>query len=181
MIKSQNHILNELLVLHAQDGDMKSFSLLVKRWHPALLKQAYRLTRNDEASLDIVQESWHAIARGIAGLNSPAAFKTWAYRIVSNKSANWIKEQQRRRINESAYDPTDDSDTDVAESRQKITKALERLPTSTRALLSMFYTENHTVKEISEILGVNQGTVKSRLFYARKTLKEEYEKLNREL
>jgi RNA polymerase sigma-70 factor (ECF subfamily) len=179
MIKSQNHILNELLVLHAQDGDMKSFSLLVKRWHPALLKQAYRLTRNDEASLDIVQESWHAIARGIAGLNNPAAFKTWAYRIVSNKSANWIKEQQRRRINESEFDPIDDGDY-ADSSRQQITKALQRLPTSTRALLSMFYTDSHSVKEISEILGVNQGTVKSRLFYARKTLKEEFEKLNKE-
>jgi RNA polymerase sigma-70 factor (ECF subfamily) len=175
-----HHIFDELLVIKAQQGDMEAFSLLVKRWHPALLKQAYRLTRNDEASLDVVQESWHAIAKGMGSLNNPAAFKTWAYRIVSNKSANWIKEQQKRRANENEYDVIEDAVSELDNSQNQIRKALARLPLETRALLSMFYIESHSVKEISRILGVNEGTVKSRLFYARKTLKEEFENLNKE-
>ncbi len=48
---AQKHILDELLVMRTQNGDMEAFSLLVKRWQPALLKQAYRLTRDDEAAL----------------------------------------------------------------------------------------------------------------------------------
>ncbi len=78
----QEHILDELLVMRTQNGDMKAFSLLVKRWQPALLRQAYRLTRDDDAALDAAQEAWKAITNGIYRLKSPAAFRTWSFRIV---------------------------------------------------------------------------------------------------
>ena len=174
----QEHILDELLVMRTQNGDMKAFSLLVKRWQPVLLRQAYRLTRDDDAALDAAQEAWKAIAKGIYRLKSPAAFKTWSYKIVSNKSANWIKEQQRQRSLKIEGDEfvTQEGQSDETENIELIKRALNELPVKSKTILSMFYVDNHSVKEIAQILSLSTGTVKSRLFYARKMLKEEFEK-----
>jgi RNA polymerase sigma factor (sigma-70 family) len=172
----QEHILDELLVMRTQNGDMKAFSLLVKRWQPALLRQAYRLTRDDEAALDVAQEAWKAIAKGIYRLESPSAFKTWSFRIVSNKSANWIKEQQKQRVLKIEGDQfvTQEGASTESENVELIKIALDELPVKSKAILSMFYVDNHSVKEISQILSLSTGTVKSRLFYARKMLKEKF-------
>lgn len=172
----QEHILDELLVLRTQNGDMKAFSLLVKRWQPALLRQAYRLTRDDDAALDIAQDTWHAIAMGIHKLKSPQAFKTWSFRVVSNKSVNWIKDRQKQRTLQGESESgiilaeQDSSSKNV----ELIRRALNELPIKSKTILSMFYIDNHSVKEISEILSLSDGTVKSRLFYARKMLKEKF-------
>jgi RNA polymerase sigma-70 factor (ECF subfamily) len=175
----REHILDELLVLKTQDGDMEAFSLLVKRWQPAVLKQAYRLTRDNEAALDVAQEAWQAIAKGIYNLRVPGAYKTWMFRIVGYKSANWIKDQQKqRRLKqesniEAELPELNDGVSDV----ELIRHALKQLPTKSRTILSMFYLDNHSVNEIAEILSLSVGTVKSRLFYARKTLKKNFEKI----
>ena len=173
----QEHILDELLVMRTQNGDMKAFSLLVKRWQPTLLRQAYRLTRDDEAALDVAQETWRAIAKGIYRLNSPAAFKTWSFRIVSNKSVNWIKEQQKQRALKVESDVlvTQEEQSEELENVELIKRALNELPVNSKTILSMFYIDNHSVREISQILSLSDGTVKSRLFYARKMLKEKFE------
>lgn len=173
----QEHILDELLVMRTQNGDMKAFSLLVKRWQPALLRQAYRLTRDDEAALDVAQETWRAIAKGIYKLKTPAAFKTWSFRIVSNKSVNWIKEQQKQRALKLEREEfvTQEEQSDESENVELIKRALNELPVKSKTILSMFYVDNHSVKEIAEILSLSAGTVKSRLFYARKMLKEKFE------
>lgn len=177
---STDHILNELLVLNAQNGDRKALSLLVKRWQPALLKQAYRLTQDSDASLDIVQDSWHAIIRGINNLKDARVFKTWAFRIVSNKSVNWINQRQKERKLKQEQEvevKTIGSETQSEENMIKIKQALQQIPAKNKVLLSMFYIDNLSVKEISEIMEVSEGTVKSRLFYARQKLKEIFEKL----
>ena len=172
----QEHILDELLVMRTQNGDMKAFSLLVKRWQPALLRQAYRLTRNDDAALDVAQDTWQAIARGIYRLKSPQAFKTWSFRIVSNKSANWIKDQQKQRNlqGESELLETPEDQDESLGNIELIRRSLNELPVKSKTILSMFYVDNHSVKEIAHILSLSEGTVKSRLFYARKILKEKY-------
>ena len=172
----QEHIFNELLVMRTQNGDMEAFSLLVKRWHPALLRQAYRLTRDEEAALDVAQEVWKAIANGIYKLKSPAAFSTWSYKIVSNKAANWIKDQQKLRSLKNEHEVVIVEDQDeTSDNVELIRKALNELPIKSKTILSMFYIDNHSVKKISEILSLSEGTVKSRLFYARKMLKEKFE------
>ena len=172
----QEHIFNELLVMRTQNGDMEAFSLLVKRWHPALLRQAYRLTRDEEAALDVAQEVWKAIANGIHKLKSPAAFSTWSYKIVSNKAANWIKEQQKFRSLKNEHEVVLVEDqNESSDNIELIRKALNELPIKSKTILSMFYIDNHSVKKISDILSLSEGTVKSRLFYARKMLKEKFE------
>jgi RNA polymerase sigma-70 factor, ECF subfamily len=178
---SKEHVLDELLILKIQNGDMKAFSILVKRYQPALLNQAYRMTLDDDGALDVAQEAWQAIAKGIVRLKSPAAFRTWAYRIVSNKAVNWINDQKKQRFlrhynNEVLASKNDIEHTDDL---VLIKRALSELPVKNKTVLSMFYVDNHSVKEIAAILNLSPGTVKSRLFYARQMLKEKFEKFNK--
>ena len=76
--RKQEDILSELTTIGAGRGDKKAFGLLYRQWHPQLIRFAVRLSRNPEASVDIMQDSWIAIARGLSRLDDPAKFKSWA-------------------------------------------------------------------------------------------------------
>ncbi|MGO9112495.1 MAG: RNA polymerase sigma factor [Thermoguttaceae bacterium] len=76
---------DELLVLRCQEGDTEAFELLVARWQQRLWRHAWRLTGNESAAWDVLQEAWIGISRGINRLVDAAAFPAWAYQIISNK------------------------------------------------------------------------------------------------
>jgi len=179
MNPDHENILDEWLVMQAQDGDRQAYSILVKRWHPKMLRHAFRLTMDDEAAKDITQEAWKAIITRLAGLRSPKAFRLWAYRIISNKAADWIRLRQKER--EVSHDESEQEQFDGAEhDLGNIRQALKNLPRENKIILTLFYVDGHSVAEISEILGLPPGTVKSRLFYSRKKLKENFEQINKE-
>jgi RNA polymerase sigma-70 factor (ECF subfamily) len=179
MTPERDHILDEWLVMQAQTGDMKAYSILVKRWHPKMLSHAYRMTQDTEVAKDITQETWKAITSRLRSLKSPGAFRVWVYRIISNKAADWIKTRQKERalIRESdELQVAEETDSNV----NSIRVALNELPEESKLMLTMFYLDGHSVKAISEILNISEGTVKSRLFYSRKKLKEKFTHLNSE-
>src|SRR4051812_27878849 len=90
-------VLTELLVLRAQAGQRDALPLLVPLWHEHLLRHAQRMANNHEAAKDITQDSWLDISRTLHSLEDPSRFAPWAYRIVTLKSALWIRQQSRRR------------------------------------------------------------------------------------
>jgi len=183
MNKSPDDILTELLVINCQGGDTKALNLLAKKWHPKLLRQAYHLTRDKEAALDVVQESWQGIIKGIKKLKDPAVFPAWAYRIVRYKSSDWIRKLQRnRKLNEVEKNEIkeDEPESDDTEDKLNILgRALKKLPNEQRVILDLFYLEKQSVKAISVILGLPAGTVKSRLFYAREHLKKIFKQIEK--
>ncbi len=178
MNNRSDHILDELLVLQAQDGDAKSLTILVTRWHKKLVAYCYHQTNDLEVSKDLVQECWQAILKGIGSLKDPAKFRVWAFRIVHNKAISWIRSVQRERAMEEEvlYEANQRKvdDPDYAPLR----RAVNRLPADQKTTLTLFYHHDYSLKEISEILNVSIGTVKSRLFNARQKLKENYKPLN---
>ena len=101
------------------------------------------------------------------------------FRIVSNKSANWIKDQQKQRqlIHETDVELVSPATTEETTDVDIIKHALNQLPAKSRTILSMFYLDKSSVKDIAEIMSLSEGTVKSRLFYARKMLKEKFEEI----
>jgi RNA polymerase sigma-70 factor, ECF subfamily len=88
---------DELLVLRCQEGDAEAFEALVGRWQRRLWRYAWRLTGDESAAWDALQEAWIGISRGIGRLADAAAFPAWAYRIVSNKCRDSIRRDLRRR------------------------------------------------------------------------------------
>jgi RNA polymerase sigma-70 factor (ECF subfamily) len=173
---SQKERLNdELLVLRCQEGDAEAFELLVGRWQQRLWRHAWRLTGDETAAWDVIQEAWIGISRGINRLADPAAFGAWAYQIVSNKCRDSVRRDRRRRDAAETYSEwirQQEQGAAVAEEQHNSVKeALEQLPGPDRAILSLRYEEQFDTAEIACVLGIPEGTVKSRLFHARQRLR----------
>ena len=176
MKKPSDKIADEFLVLRAQEGDAGALDALLRRWQERLWLLARRCTNDQEAANDVLQNSLIAVARSIGKLADPAQFRSWAFRIVSNKSRDWIRTQQRRRkLVESAAETEAHGEEAVAtadDARDVVRRSLEKLPGEQQSILTLFYIEEMSVAEISGALDLAAGTVKSRLFTARNQLKE---------
>jgi len=91
MKEERSSVEDQLLVMDAQDGDAQAMEKLVRRWQKRLWQHAYRLTSDSQAAWDITQQSWLGIIKGLRKLHDPAKFRSWAYRITTNKSIDWMK------------------------------------------------------------------------------------------
>lgn len=177
MRNQSEQIRSELLVLRCQEGEAAAFEALVCTWQERLWRHARRLTGNEEAAYDILQEAWLAIGRGIGRLLDPAAFPAWAYRIVSNKCNDWVRRESRRRKGHESYAEVWAVEKNGAPPREderceSLRQALARLPSPDLALLALKYEEGFDGSQIAEALGIPEGTVRSRLFTLRNKIRE---------
>jgi RNA polymerase sigma-70 factor (ECF subfamily) len=187
MSQHTHQVLTELLVLRAQVGQRDAVGLLVRMWHERLLRHARRTTGTEDAALDVMQEAWLDICRGLYQLDDPARFGPWAYRIVTRRCARWVHKQQRRRQVEQAHieqahiERTQESETGMqsreadavarSDTADAVRTALRRLPAEQQAILELRYVEGFGIEQIATSLGIAAGTVKSRLFHARQHLR----------
>ncbi len=174
---NQNERINdELLVIRAQEGVAEALQELVDRWQDRLWRLAWRLTDDEQAAWDVLQEAWIVISRQIRRLADPAAFPAWAYRITSNKSRDWIRRRQRvRRADEAYAQQWREADTGCQRSFADLREALADLSGPDRAILSLRYEDDFSTDQIAEILAIPPGTVKSRLHHARQRLRRHLE------
>lgn len=177
---SSSSVLDEYLVIQSRLGDSRAFARLVRRWHPRLVRHAYGFTRDMDAARDVAQESWMAVMRGLRSLRDPARFRAWAFGIVANKARDWVRREQARRAREGAGAAAGvaagadaaSSDAGPREAAvRRIRAGLARLEPGQRTLLTRFYLDEMSVRELAESLDVPIGTIKSRLFYARNALR----------
>lgn len=174
-MNQEERINDELLVIRAQEGAVEALSELVHRWQDRLWRLAWRLTDDEQAAWDVLQEVWIVLSRRIGRLGDPSAFPAWAYRVTSNKSRDWIRRRQRMRRADEAYgrrrreveNGGNPSERQYADLRE----ALADLPGRDRAILSFRYEDGFSTAEIAEILRIPPGTVKSRLHHARQRLR----------
>jgi RNA polymerase sigma-70 factor (ECF subfamily) len=183
MSRTPEDIQDELLVLQCQEGDSDAIKTLIVRWQPRFGRLAWRLTADREAARDVVQDTWLAIVRGLRRLDDPARFRSWAYRIVSNRCADWTRRRAVRRsvannLRNAAASACGDpsNDPDAADEVAGIRDALAKLPDEQRAILSLHYLDGMGIAEIARALDVPEGTVKSRLYHARNRLKQTLER-----
>ena len=133
---------------------------------------AYSYVQNRDGALDVVQ---NAIVKGLEkchGLRNPDALKIWFYRIVVNESLQYLRENRRetpeeelpeRPYRESAYDRD-----------RELYEEVLRLPEPMKTVVILHFYEDLTLKQISEITGVNLNTVKSRLYSALRRLRKDW-------
>lgn len=166
---NKGKILDEYLILQAQNGDKGALGALVNRWNKKLTSFSYKYTKNNDQAKDIVQDSWIAIIRGINKLKSPSKFPSWAFRIVYNKTIDQLKKTHDldlSKVNEPQSEEILDHEI------LDINAELKKLPSIHKTILNLYYLEGMPVKEISKLLSISDGTVKSRIFYAREKLKK---------
>jgi RNA polymerase sigma-70 factor (ECF subfamily) len=173
------HIRDELLVLRARSAP-EEFNALVDRWHAALWRHAYRLTHDRELAWDAVQEAWCAIYRRLDRLDDPAAFPKWAFRIVTNKCRDFARSNHRHQAALANYEAQPKLPVSPATRDERLALALERLDPALRVLVALYYEESFSIREISEITGDPEGSVKSRLYRARHELRRMMEELGHE-
>lgn len=173
-MRSRERVVDEMLVLAAQAGQVDAFARLVALWQPRLLRHAWWLTRDREGMRETVQDAWMAIVRGLPRLRDPACFGSWALCIVGRRSADWIRRRQQTRQRSAQLDDASmpaAPNTAPGNERVRLQEAIRCLESGSRLLLVMFYLENLTVAEIARVLGIPAGTVKSRLYHAREQLR----------
>jgi len=170
-------VYDEYLVVSAQAGDRAAFTRLAENWQKRLLAHAYRLTGDPELALDVVQDGWADIVRGLPSLKEPSVFPAWTYRIVTRRAADAIGRVQRKRRTEAAYaqepgKPDMSATTmEIGVDTSPLHKAIATLPAKQRAVIALYYLEEFSIAEISVALSVPAGTVKTRLMHARKKLR----------
>lgn len=170
-----HHLVDQLLVMNAQDGDARAFDTLVKRWQKRLWAYARRLTHNDDAAWDVTQEAWLAAINGLRKLNDPAAFRPWIYRIVMHKAANWIDQRQRSRQRNRTLADHEATTNPSSSQSMDMHQTVNNLPSDQRRVIELYYFEQLAVGEIAMVLDIPAGTVKSRLHHARDALRNLWE------
>ena len=167
MRKTRDQIYDELLVLKCRQGDREAFEELVARWQERLWVYAYEVTRSEAVAWDIVQETWIGIITGIRKLQDVAAWRRWAFRILNNKAADQLRRHQLQArlgdqlLTQARQKPQNGNSDD--EEYKLLQQAMARLSPEQRGLLTLRYSEDFDLAQIAEILGIPEGTVKSRL------------------
>lgn len=162
------------LMLRVKAGDRLAFSELYSLYQKPLVNYLYRLCFNRALSEDLLQETFLRIWKAAATYEPTAKVSTYVFRIAHNL---FLNEAARRREmalegadNEMRADPA--SDLGRRELRLAVKKAIEGLPDGEREVLLLSEYNGFKYAEISEILGIPVGTVKSRMFSAMQRLKE---------
>lgn len=127
---------------------------------------------------DIAQDAWITILKNIHTIENPNKFGSWGLSIVTKKAIDWYRKSKRiqekkQEISSKEREFTlEEKSTSKNELiKDKLKQAIASLSEQQQNVLKLFYIESYGIIEISEILNISKGTVKSRLFYAREKLK----------
>jgi RNA polymerase sigma factor (sigma-70 family) len=167
---------DEWLVVRCQLGERPAFDDLIDRWHEPLWKYIRRLTSDDEAAKEIVQDVWVRVLRGINRLRDGTKLRAWLFGIARRAVMDRLREQyavpSMADIDVADIAAEGDS-TDLELELASMQRELSRLPVTEREVLTLFYLQELTLSQVAEVLVVPVGTVKSRLFRARQSLRRE--------
>ncbi len=166
-------LLDEMLILQAQNGRLEAWEELIRRWQPRLMGTAIRQLGHVEGATDIVQETWISVTRNLQHLDDASVFPAWVHQILSNKIIDWIRQKKRRGRRTGNLDSQEIAEKVPVsrEPQELIREGLRKMTLDQRRLLTHFYLEDQSIKQIAESLAIPEGTVKSRLHAAREALR----------
>jgi len=180
------HEEDEALVARAQRGEVKAFDELVNRYKQRLYAAAYHMTGNHEDANDLVQDAFIKAYRSLHSFKGQSSFYTWIYRITVNRTINFLKRnKQRDHASLNDMDASVETDPDYVELmshvtprrevglnelQEKLNEAIQKLSEEHRAVVIMHDVQGMTHADIAKVMGCSEGTVRSRLFYARQQL-----------
>jgi RNA polymerase sigma factor (sigma-70 family) len=162
---------DELIVVRCQLGEPEAFDELIARWHGPLWLYIRRISGRDEEAQDILQDVWVRVIRGVARVRDGSRLRGWLFGITRRVLMDRLRRQY-------AVPPASEVDTDALAAEpepsdreasfEALDAAIETLPVIEREVLTLFYLRDLSLAEIADALSVPVGTVKSRLFRARR-------------
>ena len=169
----------QLPVAEARAGKPEAWEVLFGRYQLPLYVYVFELVRDQQASLDIVQETFVAAVRHIAGLQADENFGSWLFGIAHQKCVQLWRKQNReaRWRDEIAGAPAklESSPDDLLLRREQEAEfllLLDQLPLPQRTALLLHFMEDFSLEEIARITGTSLGTIKSRIHYGKRTLRK---------
>ena len=176
MKRNSEHILTEWLVVNCQLGDADALQQLMKMWYPKLLRYAFRQLGDQQKAQDAVQNTFEVVSKNIRKIKDPGSFAKWVYQILQNKGVDIIRQKQRqdKLCNEYVQfqdiHATEQSVLDEGSENLEFEQLLGGLQPQLYQLVHLHYLEGFSMLEISELLAIPAGTIKSRLHQARKLI-----------
>lgn len=173
-------------IRRAQQGDVDAFSNLMNEVQGKIYSLLYNMTSNKEDAEDLLQEVFIKAFQSLPKFRGQSSFYTWVYRIAVNRAINFVKKRKRRRgfslddmdlgierdpaLVDMANLETPERSIRLKELQESLNTALQQLSEKHRTVVIMHDIQGMPHHEIAEILGCSSGTVRSRLFYARREL-----------
>ncbi len=175
------------LIRKAAKGDPDAFESLMLQYQTGVYNLCYRMLGNPEDAADMTQETFLKAWKSLEGFHMSSAFSTWLYRLATNCCLDLLRSKKRKPVislvqededgEEMTFDPMDPSPQPdelliKKEERQILQEALESLDEQQRAILTLRVVKDLSYEDISAILQIKEGTVKSRLARARDNLRK---------
>src|SRR5690349_10445569 len=177
---------DQQLVARTQAGEAAAFDELVVKYTPRLYGLVYNMTSNHEDTNDLPQDIFSKAYKSIGGFRGKSSFYRWIHSIAVNMTLNFLKKRGRRfhlslddmdgsaqtdkESLELTATPSPVREADLSELQRRLSEAMMKLSDEHRAVVTMFHIQGMPHAEISKILKVSEGTVRSRLFYANRQL-----------
>ena len=172
------------LIVRLQEGDLNALGALYDRYNQVVYRTALAITGDEMAAADLLQDVFLRVHRFATRIDPERAFEPWLYRVTVNLTYTWLKRRKRwfvHSIDDVAAWLTGEKKQSPAyqfEQREewlRVSRAVERLPLHQRTVIVLHYFNDLSLQEISEIMEIPVGTVKSRLHYGRQALKAQME------
>ena len=167
------------LVLKLQEGNLDALGDLYDRFNRLVYRTALGVTGDPESASDLLQEVFLRLFRFAARIDPDRPLEPWLYRMTANLSYTWVKRRRWAQpiedVGEWLAGPRKSQPTYRAEKNEawkQVEQAIQQLPLPQRMVIVLYYINECSLQEVSEILEIPSGTVKSRLHYARQSLKE---------
>jgi RNA polymerase sigma-70 factor (ECF subfamily) len=178
---------DEVLIQSVKNGDCDAFGPIVERYKMALYKVMYRMVLNRDDAEDLVEEAFIKAYRSIKKFQTGRPFYSWLRRIAVNNAINFLKRERKGKTEPLVYveKTLSDGRSDPVKMtrnkmlRERLGRAISRLPEDARIILSLKVEEDLSYDEIGRLLKIPKGTVMSRLARARIKLKQIYDSMEK--
>lgn len=178
------------LIQQAAAGDAAAFEALVLRYQTQVYSLAYRMVGNEADAQDLAQEAFVRAWRALDSFQFSSQFSTWLYRLTSNICIDFLRSQKKRKHisltvlqddEQQQWDmpdnrPLPEEQMMASEEKEALSKAIAALDPEYRQVLTLRIVNDCSYQQISEIMGIREGTVKSRLSRAREQLRKKLAK-----
>jgi RNA polymerase sigma-70 factor (ECF subfamily) len=183
---------DEELVSYIIKGKTELFSVIIDRYQSKVFSTACNYTHDQEEARDLTQEIFIKLYNNLQGYKNKASFSTWLYRIAVNRCIDWTRKKKLQTV--SAISDSSDEEIDIydtiadsgggpeealikQENKVYIRKIVEDLPEIYKTAIILYYFEDFSPQEISDIIGVPKRTVETRLYRGKNLLKLSLEEL----
>jgi RNA polymerase sigma factor (sigma-70 family) len=169
-------------------GNLNAFSYIVDRHKNKAYNLAFRICGNHEEAEEIAQDSFMKVYRSLSGFKKKCSFATWLYRIVYNTAISHVRGRKMRVLSLEDFpaDATDFLSTGISEEEADrdyrnslVNFALQKITEEERGLISLYYYDEMSTDEISDVTGISRSNIKVKLFRARQKMMEEIEKVEK--